>query len=68
MEEKNPNKNDSIFEELEYFCGASVKSMMNGYNPPKQYSNNLDNKEKDKEKIELFEPYEIFDPFDDKQM
>lgn len=67
MEEKNPNKNDSIFEELEYFCFASVKSMVNGYNPPKKYLDNQIDKDKVEEKVELFEPYEVFNPFDDVQ-
>lgn len=63
MESNNPNKNEKIFEELEYFFDTSVKSMINGYIPPKQYFDEQKVEIKTEEKIELFEPYEVFDPF-----
>ena len=63
------DKNDSnkmIVEELEYFCDTSVKSMINGYVPPKQYFDDekkLENiKTNDENKISC----EIFDPLSDK--
>lgn len=64
MKENNPNNRDKIFEELEYFVDTSVKSMLNGYVPPKEYGNKSDDDVKCQEKIEVLEPYEIFNPFD----
>ena len=63
MESNGPDKNEKIFEELEYFFDTSVKSMINGYIPPKQYIEEPNVEIESEEKIELFEPYEVFDPF-----
>lgn len=63
MENNSPDKNEKIFEELEYFFDTSVKSMINGYIPPKQYFEDKNGEIKAEDKIETFEPYEVFDPF-----
>ena len=63
MESNGPDKNEKIFEELEYFFDTSVKSMINGYIPPKQYFGEENSEIKAEERIELIEPYEVFDPF-----
>lgn len=64
MKENDPNSSEGIFEELEYFIDTSVKSMLNGYIPPKKYNDKQSDNVKYQENIEVFDPYEVFNPFD----
>ena len=63
MKENDPNSSERIFEELEYFVDTSVKSMLNGYIPPKKYNDKQSDNVKCQEKIEVFDFCEVFDPF-----
>ncbi len=63
MKENDPNSSERIFEELEYFIDTSVKSMLNGYIPPKKYNDKQSENVKYQENIEVFDPYEVFNPF-----
>lgn len=64
LDKDDPNK--IIVEELEYFCDTSVKSMINGYVPPKQYFDDEKHLENIGKIAESKTSYEVFDPLNDK--
>ena len=59
MKENDPNSSERIFEELEYFIDTSVKSMLNGYIPPKKYNDKQSENVKYQEIYQLLEAYTL---------